>query len=75
MGWQALSFPESRILRCAVETQIRVLGGNEPRFKAVMRGLGDLQNYCDSWNTPNFDIPMLRQCFGRESIYFEYAQR
>lgn len=40
----------------SVENQIRVLGGNDPRFKAVMRGLRDLQNYCDSWNTQNFDI-------------------
>jgi hypothetical protein len=47
----------------SVETQIRVLGGNDPRFKAVMRGLQDLQNYCDSWSTPNFDI----HCFANAS--------
>jgi hypothetical protein len=40
----------------SVENQIRVLGGNEPRFRAVVRGVRDLQNYCDSWNTENFDI-------------------
>jgi len=40
----------------SVERQITSLGGNEPRFKAVSRGLQDLQNYCTSWNTGNFNI-------------------
>jgi hypothetical protein len=40
----------------SVERQVKILGGNEPRFKAVIRGLRDLQTYCDSWNSGNFDI-------------------
>jgi hypothetical protein len=48
----------------AVESQIKSLGGNEPRFKAVMRGLGDLQIYCDSWDTENFDINRLSNASG-----------
>jgi hypothetical protein len=47
-----------------VESQIKSLGGNEPRFKAVMRGLGDLQIYCDSWGTENFDINRLSNASG-----------
>jgi hypothetical protein len=48
----------------AVESQIKSLGGNEPRFKAVVRGLGDLQIYCDSWDTENFDINRLSNASG-----------
>jgi hypothetical protein len=48
----------------SVEDQIKILGGNEPRFKAVMRGLRDLQNYCDSWDTDNFDIHCLSNASG-----------
>ncbi len=48
----------------SVEDQIKILGGNEPRFKLVMRGLRDLQNYCDSWNTENFDIRQLSSASG-----------
>ena len=48
----------------AVESQIKSFGGNEPRFRAIMRGLGDLQIYCDSWNTENFDIKQLSNASG-----------
>jgi hypothetical protein len=48
----------------AVESQIKNLGGNEPRFNAVMRGLGDLQIYCGSWDTENFDIKRLSNASG-----------
>jgi len=48
----------------SVEPQIKILGGNEPRFRALMRGLRDLQNYCDSWNTDNFDIHRLSNASG-----------
>jgi hypothetical protein len=48
----------------AVEDQIKILRGNEPRFKAVMRGLVDLQKYCDSWDTDNFDIHRLSNASG-----------
>jgi hypothetical protein len=48
----------------SVEDQVKTLGGNEPRFKAVMGGLRDLQNYCESWNTANFDIHQLARASG-----------
>jgi hypothetical protein len=48
----------------SVEDQIKPLGGNELRFKAVMRGLFDLQTYCESWNTGNFDIHQLVNASG-----------
>jgi hypothetical protein len=48
----------------SVEGQINNLGANDPRFKAVMRGLRDLQNYCDSWSTDNFDIHQLANASG-----------
>ena len=51
----------------SVEGQVNTLGGNEPRFKAVMRGLRDLQNYCESWNTGNFDIHQLANASGESS--------
>lgn len=40
----------------SVEGQISELSGGEQRFKAILRGFQDLQSYCDSWTTPNFDI-------------------
>ena len=48
----------------SVEHQIVSLGGNDPRFKAALRGLCDLQNYCESWNTANFDIHQLANASG-----------
>jgi hypothetical protein len=48
----------------SVGPQIKILGGNDPRFRAVMRGLRDLQNYCDSWNTQHFDILRLSHASG-----------
>lgn len=38
----------------SVQDQSKALGGNEPRFRTVMSGLRDLQNYCDSWDTGKF---------------------
>lgn len=48
----------------SVDDQITTLGGNEPRFKAALRGLTDLQNYCYSWDTGNFDIHRLANASG-----------
>jgi len=47
-----------------VEDQIKALGGSEPRFRAVMRGLQDLQYYCETWDTGNFDIHRLAGASG-----------
>jgi hypothetical protein len=51
----------------SVEGQISSLGGSDPRFKAVSRGLRDLQNYCDSWNTGNFDIHRVPHASGEST--------
>jgi hypothetical protein len=48
----------------SVEDQIKILRANEPRLRAAMRGLRDLQNYCESWNTANFDIHQLANASG-----------
>lgn len=48
----------------SVEDQIKKLRGNEPRFRAVLRGLFDLQNYCNSWINNNFDIHQLANASG-----------
>jgi hypothetical protein len=48
----------------SVEDQLTSLGGNHPRFKAVLRGLSDLQKYCNNWSTPNFDIHGLANASG-----------
>jgi hypothetical protein len=59
----------------SVEDQIKGLGDNEPRFKAVMRGLHDLQNYCASWDTANFDIHRLVNASGEsESTLNMYSE-
>lgn len=48
----------------SVGDQIKIFGRNEPRFKAVMRGLRELQHYCESWDTENFDIHELPNASG-----------
>jgi hypothetical protein len=48
----------------SVEIQITALGGSEPRFRAAMRGLRDLQYYCETWDTGNFDIHRLPNASG-----------
>jgi hypothetical protein len=41
---------------CAsVEAQLKVLGANDPRFRAILRGLMDLRRYCESWDSGGFD--------------------
>jgi hypothetical protein len=51
------------------------LRGNEPPFKAVMRGLWDLQKYCSLWNTANFDIYRLANAPGEsQSALNMYSQ-
>ena len=48
----------------SVKGQITALGGNQPRFKAILRGLSDLQKYCRDWNAANFDIHGLLNASG-----------
>ena len=45
---------------CAsVEEQICGLAGGEARFKVTAAGLAALQRYCETWESPNFDIHRL----------------
>lgn len=60
---RALFFP-SLDFCSSVEHQITNLAGGEPSFKAIYRGFQDLQSYCDSWTTPNFDIHRLSNASG-----------
>lgn len=48
----------------SVEDQVRNLGGDGPRFRSIMRGLHDLQNYCESWTDGAFDIHGLNNASG-----------
>lgn len=48
----------------STELQIKTLGGDGPRFREALRGLSDLQKYCDGWITPNFDIHSLNNSAG-----------
>jgi hypothetical protein len=43
----------------SVEEQISGLSGLEARFKVTLSALATLQRYCESWDTPNFDIHRL----------------
>ena len=48
----------------SVEEQLTWLGSSDRRFKAALRGLQDLQTYCETWNTGNFDIKALVRASG-----------
>jgi len=48
----------------SVGDQIKTLGGDGSRFRAVARGLRDLQTYCEAWDTGNFDIHGLNNASG-----------
>jgi hypothetical protein len=47
-----------------VEAQLVNLGSADRRFKAALRGLHDLQNYCAGWVTGYFDIKALVRASG-----------
>jgi hypothetical protein len=59
----------------SVEDQVKALGGDGRPFRAVMRGLRDLQNYCESWSAGTFDIHGLNNASGESgptlSMYAE----
>jgi hypothetical protein len=48
----------------STESQIKELGGDGSRFREVLRGLRDLQRYCDGWTTGDFDIHSLNNASG-----------
>jgi hypothetical protein len=63
--WNSKASLFSRLDFCeSVEDQLKILVGNDPRFRSAMRGLRDLQHYCESWNTHNFDIHQLANASG-----------
>src|SRR5690242_4766938 len=43
----------------SAEEQIKGFKGDDQSFRAVARGLCDLQNYCETWDSQNFDIHLL----------------
>ena len=51
----------------AVGDQIKALGGDGRRFRAVLRGLRDLQNYCESWSAGDLDIHSLNRASGEST--------
>jgi len=51
----------------SVEEQLRSLGGTDRRFKAAMRALQDLQNYCMTWATGYFDVKALIRASGESA--------
>lgn len=55
----------------SVEDQIRNLGGDGPRFRSIMRGLRDLQNYCNGWRAGKFDIHALNNASGESGPTLE----
>ena len=63
---KALLFPNLDFCD-SVEEQLALLGGSDRRFKAAMRGLHDLQKYCDTWDTGNFDIKALVRASGESA--------
>lgn len=48
----------------SVEEQLTGLGANDSRFKAILRGLIDLERYCESWVLGSFDIHQLANASG-----------
>lgn len=48
----------------SVEDQVKELGGDGRPFRATMRGLRDLQNYCESWTAGPFDIHGINNASG-----------
>lgn len=51
----------------SVEDQVTALGGDGRPFRAAMRGLRDLQNYCESWSTATFDIHGINNASGESA--------
>ncbi len=53
---------------CAsVEDQLTALGGDGRPFRSAMRGLRDLQSYCESWSTGGIDIHALNNASGESA--------
>lgn len=51
----------------SVEDQVKGLGGDGRAFRATMRGLRDLQNYCESWSAGTFDIHGINNASGESA--------
>jgi hypothetical protein len=51
-----------------VEGQLKKdVDGNAPRFKAVLRGLSELESYCANWAGGGFDIHAFQNASGESS--------
>lgn len=63
--WQERSsvFPDLDFCE-SVEAQVATLGANDPSLRAIIRGLFDLQRYCEVWESGGFDIHLLANASG-----------
>ena len=67
-------FPALDFCDC-VEDQIKDVGGDGRSFRAVMRGLKDLQSYCETWTDGPFDIHGFNNASGEsESTLNMYSE-
>jgi hypothetical protein len=55
----------------SVEDQVKALGGDGRPLRAALRGLRDLQNYCEAWSAGAFDIRQLNRASGESGPTLE----
>jgi len=55
----------------SVEDQVKAFGGDGRSLRAVMRGLRDMQRYCQSWSAGTFDIHGLNNASGESGPTLE----
>jgi len=51
----------------SVEDQITALGGDGRPFRSALRGLRDLQSYCETWSLGPFDIHAINNASGESA--------
>lgn len=63
---RATLFPSLDFIE-TVEHQMKALGGSGSRLRLALRGLSDLQTYCESWNGGGFDIHAIPNASGESA--------
>lgn len=59
----------------SVEDQVSAIGGDGRPFRSALRGLRDLQKYCETWSTGPFDIHEINNASGESASTMEmYAK-
>jgi hypothetical protein len=67
-------FPSLEFCDC-VQHQLEVLGGDGPLCRGVLRGLKDLQRYCEDWMDGGFDIHGILNASGEsQSTLQQYSE-